>query len=179
MITRRVLCLLTLALIIGCAGAGPQTATQKDPGALRIIANVPFYPQGEDQCGPASLAAVVNFWGIRATPEDVAKEVFSKSARGTLGIDMLLYARSKRLDASWYSGGPEDLRQNMDEGRPVIVLVDEGFSVFQVNHFMVVIGYNEDGFIVNSGREERKFVPLRSFMNMWEKTKFRTLVIKK
>jgi len=42
------------------------------------------------------------------------------------------------------------LKKNIDSGYPLIVLVDYGFWAFHSNHFMVVVGYNEDGVIVNS-----------------------------
>ncbi len=178
MIMRPLICLLTLTVVFGCAGAGLPTGAQKDEHA-RIIKGVPFYPQEDYQCGPASLAAVLNFWGVPVSPDDVAKEIYSQSARGTLGIDMVFYAQSKGLEASSYSGGLEDLRRKIDANQPAIVLVDEGFSLFREDHFMVVIGYNEEGFIVNSGKKEGVFVSSKDFLKTWEKARFWTLHIGK
>jgi predicted double-glycine peptidase len=144
----------------------------------RIIENVTFYPQETYQCGPASLAAVLNYWGVNITPEDIAKEIFSESARGTLNIDMVLYAQRKGMKAIQYKGSMEDLKKNIDSGFPVIVLVDYGFSVYQVNHFMVIVGYNEYGVIVNSGRNKEKFIPEEKFMKIWKRTNYWTLLIK-
>jgi hypothetical protein len=56
-------------------------------------------------------------------------------------------------------------------------MVDYGFWVFQQHHFMVVIGYNEHGIIVHSGRERLKFIPLSDFLKSWKKTDFWTLLI--
>ena len=44
---------------------------------------------------------------------------------------------------------------------------------------MVVVGYNEDGVIVNSGKDKGKFIPEEDFIKSWERTKFWTLLIKK
>ena len=145
----------------------------------RIISNVPFYAQEAYQCGPASLAGVMNYWKIDVTPDSIAKEIYSKSAKGTLNIDMVIYPQKKGLLAEQYSGNMKDLKKNIDAGYPLIVLVDYGFWAFQSNHFMVVVGYNEDGVIVNSGKDKGKFIPEEDFIKTWEKTKFWTLVIKR
>ena len=145
----------------------------------RIISNIPFYAQEDYQCGPASLAGVMNYWKIDVTPDDIAKEIYSKSAKGTLNIDMVIYPQRKGLLAEQYSGGMKDLKKNIDSGYPLIVLVDYGFWAFQANHFMVVVGYNEDGVIVNSGKDKGRFISEEDFIKTWEKTKFWTLLIKR
>ncbi|MBI5212756.1 MAG: C39 family peptidase, partial [Nitrospirae bacterium] len=66
------------------------------------INKVPFYPQEDYQCGPASLAGVMNYWGVDIKPEDIAKEIYSSSARGTLDIDMFIYANKKGFHAQQY-----------------------------------------------------------------------------
>ena len=152
-------------------------ATIHSTGKNHIIENVPFYPQTSHQCGPASLAGVLNYWGIKVTPEEIAKEIYSSSARGTLNIDMVLYAQRKGLTAIQYEGTVEDLRKNIDSRYPIIVLVDYGFFSIQADHFMVVIGYNEHGVIVNSGKDKDKFISEKDFFKKWEKTKFWTLLI--
>lgn len=144
-----------------------------------IIENVPFYPQKEFQCGPAALASVLNFWGLSITPDEIAKEIFSKSARGTLTIDMLLYANKKGLFSAQYKGGWEDLKEKINRGYPLIVLVDYGIKpFFQANHFMVIIGYNEKGVIANSEKKENLFIEKEEFLELWEKTDYWTLLIK-
>ncbi|MBI5050898.1 MAG: peptidase C39 family protein [Nitrospirae bacterium] len=145
----------------------------------RIISNIPFYAQEDYQCGPASLAGVMNYWKIDVTPDSIAKEIYSKSAKGTLNIDMVIYPQRKGLIAEQYSGNMQDLKKNIDSDYPLIVLVDYGFWAVQTNHFMVVVGYNEDGVIVNSGKDKGKFIPEGDFMKTWEKTKFWTLLIKR
>ncbi len=144
-----------------------------------VVENVSFYPQETYQCGPASLAGVMNYWGIKVTPAEIARDIYSESARGTLNIDMVIYVQRKGLDALQYSGGMDDLKKKIDSGYPLIVLVDYGFSIYQVNHFMVVIGYTEHGIIANSGKEERKFISAKDFLKSWEKTKYWTLLIKR
>jgi predicted double-glycine peptidase len=145
---------------------------------VHLIERVPFFPQEDYQCGPASLAGVLNYWGIHVTPSDIAGEIFSKTAGGTLNIDMALYAQKKGLISAQYRGNSVDLKKNIDSGYPVIVLVDYGFSLYQKNHFMVIVGYNENGVIANSGRKKGVFIREKDFLKTWEKTDFWTLLIK-
>ncbi|MBM4140892.1 MAG: peptidase C39 family protein [Nitrospira sp.] len=165
-------------IIIGVMLGACSTVSVRFDSTPILINKVPFYPQEDYQCGPASLAAVLNYWGIDVTPDDIAKEIYSKSTRGTLTIDMILYTQKKGLNSIQYKGNMDDLKKNIGSGYPVIVLVDYGFSLYQVNHFMVVIGYNEHGVIVNSGKDEGKFIPGDNFIKTWRKTNNWTLLIK-
>jgi hypothetical protein len=146
-------------------------------GKKHIITGVPFYAQDAYQCGPASLAAVLNFWGIEVKPDEISKKIFSRSARGTLNIDMVLYAQRSGLYALQYAGSMEDLRNKIDSGHPVIVLVGYGFSFYEVDHFMVVIGYYDRGVIVNSGHERNKLIDEEGFLKIWGKANYWTLLI--
>jgi len=141
------------------------------------IEDVPFYQQETYQCGPASLAGVLNYWGVDVTPQEIAEEIFSTSARGTLNIDMVLYAQRKGLKAQYYRGDIEDIERKISDGFPLIVLVDFGFTVYQVNHFMVIIGFNEHGVVVNSGKHQGRLLSWRDFKKAWKKTDFWTLFI--
>jgi ABC-type bacteriocin/lantibiotic exporter with double-glycine peptidase domain len=163
---------LLLVLLCSCSFSAVQENSR-----IHIIENVPFYAQTSYQCGPASLADVLNYWGIKVTPDEIAEEIYSTSARGTLDIDMVLYARKKGLLVTQYAGTIEDLRKKIDSRHPLIVLVDYGFFSMRKNHFLVVVGYNDHGVIVNSGKKNGKFVLEKDFLKSWEKTKFWTLLI--
>ncbi len=167
---------LILSVLLGSCATVNQIPVAKN---VHIIENVPFYQQETHQCGPASLAGVMNYWGINIIPDDVAKEIYSEAAGGTLNIDMVLYAQRKGLNAIQYKGNMNDLKKNIESGYPVIVLVDYGISLYQANHFMVVVGYNEYSLIANSGKEKGKFISTEDFLKAWEKTDYWTLLIKK
>lgn len=92
-------------------------------------------------------------------------------------MDMVLFAVKKGLTADQYKSSFQDIKSRINAGYPLIVMVDYGFWILQRNHFMVVAGYNEDGVIVNSGREQLKFIPLEDFLRSWKKTEFWSLLI--
>ncbi len=172
----RLLPLISLFCIVlcSCASAPPDSHN----GGV-VLEKVPFYPQEDHQCGPASLAGVLNYQGLGISPEEIASDLFSKSAGGTLTIDMALYPQRKGFFSLSYSGSMSDLREKIDSGYPLIVMVDYGFSVWQKNHFMVVVGYNNDGVIANSGRKEHEFIENDSFLKIWRKADLWTLLVKK
>lgn len=166
-----ILLFLIIPLLFSCAGPIPL----KESGTARILNNVPFYPQETWQCGPASLAAVLNYWGLKVSPADITAAIYSQEAKGTLDMDMVFYAEKKGWKATQYPGGREDVIKEIDAGIPLIVLVDYGFWIYQQQHFMVVIGYDETAVIAHSGKERNKRIPWKYFLRTWEKTKFWTL----
>lgn len=154
------------------------TLDRNRPG-LRLIESVPFFPQRQHQCGPAAMASVLNYRGLKIAPDEIAAAIYSKSARGTLTIDLILFSENKGLRAEQYSGGIEDLRRNIDASNPLIVLADYGFLAYRRDHFMAVVGYDRDHVIVHSGGERFKPIPTEDFLRVWKKTKFWTLLILK
>jgi ABC-type bacteriocin/lantibiotic exporter with double-glycine peptidase domain len=176
----RILLFCFIAVTFFMLSASCRTA-EKLPvySEARMISDVPFYSQEIYQCGPSSLASVLKYWDVAVTPDAVAEEIFSKTARGTLTIDMILYAQQKGLHAEQYRGTIDNLRESVDEGYPLIVLVDYGFSFYQQNHFMVIVGYAEQGIIAHTGKVKEKVIPWDDFVKVWEKTGYWTLLIKK
>ena len=160
-----------LIFLVACAAVPPL----KDSGPQEIVAEVPFFPQERYQCGPASLAGVLNYWGILVTPEEIAEAIYSRSARGTLDLDLVFYGEKKGLKAALYEGSRDDLGKNIKDKIPLIVLVDEGFLAYQKYHFMIVVGYNDQGIFAHSGGERQRFYPWPGFLKTWEKTKNWTL----
>ncbi len=173
---KRLYLFLGFLLVILPTCTGPFTL--KESTSSRRMVNVPFYPQEDFQCGPASLAAVLNFWGIQITPEEIAQEIFSPTARGTLTLDMMGYPLKKGMKVSHYQGSMEDIRAKIDLGHPLIVLVDLGLLIYRQNHFMVIVGYEDEAVIAHSGKEPLKRIPLKNFIKTWSKTNFWTLWIR-
>jgi predicted double-glycine peptidase len=172
------LTLLSLLALIGCT-AGPGSRASDLPTAIGSgkVENIPFYPQLAFQCGPASLAGVLTFYGEDVTPDEVADAVFRKHIRGTVTLDMVLYARHKGFSAKWYSGSVDDIRRSVNEGVPLIVMVDFGLANISNNHYIVVVGYNQDGVIVNSAKAREKLITWNHFLTRWDRTERWTLRI--
>ena len=74
-------------------------------GSGRVVEDVPFYPQERYQCGPASLASVLNYLGVKVSPEEIASDIYSKTAKGTLDIDMVSYVLGRASKQTYSPGG--------------------------------------------------------------------------
>ena len=171
--------LFALIIFQGCA-AGPDSVTSEVSPSIGSgrVNKVPFYPQVSFQCGPASLAGVLNFFGEGVTPEEIADAIFRRDIRGTVTLDMVLYARKRGFFAEWYNGSVDDIRRSVDGRIPLIVMVDFGFARVRKNHFMVVVGYSPEGVIANSGKIREKLIPWKAFLARWNRTKRWALRIK-
>lgn len=123
------------------------------------------------------MAGILNFWGVKISPAEIAREIYSREARGTLNMDLVFYAQKKGLQAHYYQGSLEDLQKNISAGIPLLVQVDYGFLVYEQPHFLIVIGYDSKGVIVNSGSARAKFIPFSSFLKSWKKANYWTLRI--
>jgi ABC-type bacteriocin/lantibiotic exporter with double-glycine peptidase domain len=144
-----------------------------------IISNVPFYPSEDNQCGPTSMAMVLNFLGIKVTPAEISKAIYSKGAGGTSDFDMMLHAKKLGLKSENYKGSLLDLKSKIKRGIPLIVMVDEGFWFYKKYHYMVVFGFNEKEIIVHSGKNEMQRIKIETFIKKWEKANFWTFLIYK
>jgi predicted double-glycine peptidase len=176
---RAVLSLCLLLLPVFCASPG-----RVEPDGTAAIRGIPFFSQEVYQCGPTALATVMDYWygktgkGTWVTPEQIAADIYSPSARGVLGFDLEHYARMHAFQTDQYEGSVHDLHRRVDEGVPVIVFVDYGFSVYERNHFMVVTGYTEHGVIVNSGKRESQAISEGELEKIWKKNRYWSLALK-
>ncbi len=177
---RQVRCLIAALLLTFCISCA--TAGKAPPDAV-IIPNVPFFSQEAYQCGPTALAIALDYWYRKTgkddwtTPERIAADIYSPSARGVLSIDLEVYARAHGFQALQYAGSMADLREKVDKGVPLIILVDYGFSVYEANHFMVVTGYTKNGVVVDSGRKENQEISEGELAKIWKKTDYWTLAV--
>ncbi|MGH7220813.1 MAG: C39 family peptidase, partial [Nitrospiraceae bacterium] len=149
-----------------------QTADYPDsPGqAVRVV--VPFFPDGTDQCGPATLASVLMYWGIPSEPAVLKAEMYRPQLGGTLPIDFLLVAQARGLQTEGSSGTLESLKTELDAHHPVIALLNLGWTVFPQGHYVVITGYDErqQGVYMHSGLARDLFVSYTEFIIYWEKT---------
>jgi len=170
---------LTLLLafsLTGCAVSHDGTSSAfSAPAGSGKVENVPFYSQLTYQCGPASLAGVLNFYGYAVTPDQIASAIFRDNIHGTVTLDMVLYAREKGFSSKWYSGSANDIQCAVDGDAPLIVMIDLGFANLSKYHYLVVIGYSREGVIVNSGKEREKLMRWDRFLPRWQRTKCWTL----
>jgi ABC-type bacteriocin/lantibiotic exporter with double-glycine peptidase domain len=165
----------------GCSSTSSSHASAGAPGANEwYISGVPFYPQLAYQCGPASLAAVLNYWGDQVTPDEIARAIYSPRLKGTLSLDMWQYARAQQFQADMRRGSLEDLKAHVHANIPVIAFLNLGYEWLPGGHFVVVVGLDPDkGFVITySGKEQDSRISYDRFLKAWQKTNFWTLVVR-
>jgi hypothetical protein len=175
-------CLL-VALLAGCAQLVPQTVALRTawPEGVPLtveLTDVPFFPDEEYQCGPASLATVLSFSGTRVTPEPLIKQVFLPTRQGSLQVEML--AAPRRYGRVSYQLAPSysDLLREVAAGNPVIVLQDVG-PMFTQWHYAVVNGfdYPSGTLYLRSGKNAREESPFTAFERTWIKGGYWAMVV--
>lgn len=168
--------ILYVCLLSGCSTGAKELAIAR-PSQAVLIKDVPFFPQLDYQCGPASLAGVLNYYGDTVTPDEIAEAIYRQKIRGTVSLDMVLYARQRGFDSKWYEGNTDDIVRAVDSGSPLVVMIDLGFSLARAYHYMVITGYSSQGVIANTGTTSQKLISWERFMSQWERTNNWTLLV--
>jgi len=174
--------LLLAALVLPSCGLLSNNLLKdikNDPASFHVIEGVPFFPQNEYMCGPASMASVVGYWGLHEEMKDVAKEVYQEKLSGTLPIDLLIYAKDKGFEASYYKGSLDDLREKVSKKTPLILFLNLGYDFYPVGHYIVVTGYSDrfKAVVAHSGTESEQVFTYDDLLSVWGKTDFSTLLI--
>lgn len=160
-------------VLAGCASMVPQTVqlrTDWPAGVPRQVelAEVPFFPQDEYQCGPAALATAMTHSGKRTLPASLVDEVWLPARHGSLQLEMLATPRRHGLVSYRLEPRYADLLREVAAGNPVVVLQDVG-PMFRQWHYAVVNGYDyETGTILlRSGVQRRQEMPFTAFERSW------------
>ncbi len=177
--THRLHCwaLLTMALSLqGCAlldaTSSPTFPDQHFAANTTELADVPFHPASDHQCGPGALASLLGQSGVVVTPSDLAAEIYLPGREGTLGIELTAAVRR-------YGRLPERLPPRLDaitqalaQGHAVLVLQNLGLDWLPRWHFATVIGYDaeRDEVLLHSGEEARQALPGFTFEHTWSRS---------
>ena len=141
------------------------------------ITTVPFFPQEDYQCGPAALAMVLNWSGLKIATEDLVETVYTPHRQGSLQPGLVTAARRRgRLAHTFH--GPQKLLDEIAAGHPVIVLQNLGPGIYPVWHYAVVVGIDRsaDQVILHTGTRASRALGWSRFMFTWERARYWGLV---
>jgi len=124
---------LSLILVSSCVAEVPSTYQ---------ISGVPRIKQLTNYCGPACVAAVMQFHGSKIGQEAIGREIYIPSQGSTSGADMLDYARKNGFSAYSWNTSIEDAKQKIAAGFPIIALQQNSESD-PSGHYRVLVGYND------------------------------------
>ncbi len=175
--------LIYLLILSGCVSA-PQSRQIESSGIGSLplaveLAETPFFPQTQYQCGPAALATVLQANGVRSTPEELAKQVYIPEREGSLQIEMTVAIRRHDMLPYPLEHRLIELFTEIAAGNPVLVMQNLGLEWFPQWHYAVVVGYdiNTQEIILRSGVTRRWLTPFKVFERTWQRADFWALVI--
>ncbi|MFA9460781.1 PA2778 family cysteine peptidase [Thiohalorhabdus methylotrophus] len=169
---RRACALLLAAMLSACAHLESE-GLREDSGTLperSEVVGVPFYPQQEHYCGPASLAMVLSWSGEKVAQEKVAPQVFTPGRAGSFRTDIIAAARRHgRLAVPVRE--LQGVLAELGAGHPVLVFQNLGLDWWPRWHFAVAIGYDlsRGTVILHTGRTPAREVALATFERTWDR----------
>lgn len=170
-------------LLSGCASLVPQTMALRSDWPAGVprgveLAQVPFFPQKDYQCGPAALGTALVYSGAAVHPDALVEEVWLPSRKGALQLEML--AAPRRHGRVSYKLAPryQDLLREVAAGNPVVVLQDVGF-LGSTWHYAVVNGFDYDSgtIYLRSGLQARQRMSFTAFERTWVQGGYWAMVV--
>ncbi|MCL5424454.1 MAG: PA2778 family cysteine peptidase [Gammaproteobacteria bacterium] len=136
------------------------------------LQSVPFYAQTEFQCGPATLAMVLNHQGIETDVEQLIPQVFLPGREGSVQPEMLATVRRHEQLAFPIRGTMDTLLGHLAAGDPVVVMQNLSLPIYPMWHYAVAIGYDipNETLIMRSGKIERHTLSFSRFDATWART---------
>ncbi len=169
--------LLCAVLLLSACATPPQSAAlqQEWPAQLpphALLEGVPFFPQDDRLCGPATLAMVAQAAGREVTPEQLTPQVYLPGRQGALQTEMLAAARRQGLVAYQLAPSLPALLAEVAGGHPVLVLQNLALPLSPMWHYAVVVGYDRAArtLTLHSGTTERLLVPMATFEHTWARS---------
>jgi len=158
----------------GCAlHPNPVVVLPEDGRSSLLVEDVPFFAQEQYQCGPATLAMALNWSGVEVTPESLVDSVYTASKKGSLQPAMVTSVR-RHGRVAYILDDEDQLARTLEEGYPVVVLLNLGLSFYPVWHYAVVVGYDrgEGEYILHSGLTPHKRYSARQMDSMWGRSDY-------
>lgn len=158
-----------LILGAGCVRHSASRMIVHSPAETAIL-DVPFVPQAQkNDCGPAAMASVLAFHGQDIPLEEITRRVFTPALQRTLLPDMENFAASLGFSVRSGRGDPAFLREQINGGLPVILMLDTGRWAFSRGHYVVVFGHRPDGFLIHAGNDPNVFIRDRHLLQQWDR----------
>lgn len=162
-----------LLLLTGCAST-PRLAESTEQALPRqaLIEGVPFHSQREYQCGPASLAMVLNHADVDVAMESLIPQVFIPGREGSVQPEMLATVRRHGRIPFVLDNSFDALLTEIAAGHPVVVMQNLSLPAWPMWHYAVAIGYDLDAgeMTVHSGEEAARIESFRRFDATWARS---------
>ncbi|MEQ6917208.1 PA2778 family cysteine peptidase [Halomonas aquatica] len=164
---------MLLLVMAGCAST-PRLAdtTRSELPSRAQLADVPFYGQRDYQCGPASLAMVLDASGTPVAVDTLIPQVFIPGREGSVQPEMLGTVRRHGRIPFLIEGSLDALITEIDAGHPVVVMQNLSLPAWPLWHYAVAIGFDldENEMILHSGMEPERLESFKRFDATWARS---------
>jgi ABC-type bacteriocin/lantibiotic exporter with double-glycine peptidase domain len=149
-----------------------------DPKSIWL--DIPFVQQSREGCGAASIAMVMKYWAANggkitdqnADATQILRQLHSPEAHGIYASAMEKYLKDQGYRTFALEGKWEDLSEQLQKGRPLIVALQPTGDT-RVLHYVVVAGLDSTNNLVMfndpAGRKLSK-LDRRTFEKEWKAT---------
>ncbi len=174
---------LILVLLLGAAGCVTLRPAARVPSSRALaLEGVPLTEFGTQDCGAASLSAVLAYWGEEVSIDALDRELPKAANGGVLSLDMLLAARERGFQAELVRGDRQTIAENLEAGRPLILMLRVLDAVGRrrdLYHYVIVDGFDPaaDLVRVQYGDGSARWVSLDRLARAWDDTDYATLVL--
>jgi ABC-type bacteriocin/lantibiotic exporter with double-glycine peptidase domain len=138
------LALVACLAVGGCYLGSARSATPADLGAAEGWERVEGVPEvrqvAQEDCGAASLAMVLGYWGRPVTRAEISAANPSAPERGLRAATLRDLARRQGLQAFLVPGQFADLDRELGRGHPILVGVVKRYGRRTYPHYEVVVG---------------------------------------
>ncbi|GAA0849771.1 PA2778 family cysteine peptidase [Marinobacter szutsaonensis] len=183
-IASRILTLTGLVLLAGCASTPPWPEPESEAGKpvlpnRVLLDDVPFYAQEKYQCGPASLAMMLNSQGLETDPDVLKELVYIPAREGSLQVEMVAGARSHNMVVYPLKPKLEAVLEEVSAGNPVLVMQNLLIDWWPQWHFAVVVGFDSDDetIILNTDTRKHHAMPYKAFHATWSRAERWAVVV--
>ncbi|WP_240935963.1 PA2778 family cysteine peptidase [Billgrantia bachuensis] len=164
---------LWLMILTGCAST-PRLAESTERALPRqaLVDGVPFHSQREYQCGPASLAMILNHSDVDVAMESLIPQVFIPGREGSVQPEMLATVRRHGRIPFVLENSFDALLTEIAAGQPVVVMQNLSLPTWPMWHYAVAIGYDLDTeeMTLHSGEEAERIESFRRFDATWARS---------
>ena len=149
-----------------------MTPRSKAPSSsATVVPNVPMLKWGIESCGAGSLATVLQHYGDPTTMQQW-DATLPKSRGGVMTVDLLIAARQRGFDAQLMTGTPDIINRELQDGRPVILMlqvVDSPGHHYDFFHYIVADGIDNSRGLIRTqwGDRAGRWVSFQRLEQPW------------
>ena len=165
----------------GCASVAPFKGLTIADNSVYVAGLPPVHQDKHYACGAACVAAVAAYWNVSLDQFRAKRPQMPEDATGQ---DLQRLAEDLGLQAFVYRGSADDLRANLQQGRPMIVMIPQpvlptgglvGETLLNAwnqwgrkpAHWVIVVGVTKDKTVIIHDPESGTMEVKQAYFDKW------------